>query len=78
MNCRYRRYGTLCLNDNFICACAVLYIQVAVIGDGRSEVVTVAGDKLWSSDALVKIGEEVTLPADIKQTRSALSKRVFE
>lgn len=53
-------------------------LQVAVIGDGRGEVVTVAGDKLWSSDALVKIGEEVTLPAAVKETRSALSKRVFE
>lgn len=49
-----------------------------MIGDGRGEVVTVAGDKLWSSDALVKIGEEVTLPAAVRETRSALSKRVFE
>lgn len=53
-------------------------VQVAVIGDGRGEVVTVAGDKLWSSDALVKIGEEVTLPAAVRETRGALSKRVFE
>ena len=53
-------------------------LQVAVIGDGRGEVVTVAGDKLWSSDALVKIGEEVTLPAAVRETRSTLSKRVFE
>lgn len=66
------------LFDKFIFMCVCGTWQVAVIGDGRSEVVTVAGDKLWSSDALVKIGEEVTLPADIKQTRSALSKRVFE
>ena len=66
------------LCDKFIFTCVCGTLQVAVIGDGRSEVVTVAGDKLWSSDALVKIGEEVTLPADIKQTRSALSKRVFE
>ena len=49
-----------------------------MIGDGRGEVVTVAGDKLWSSDALVKIGEEVTLPAAVRETRGALSKRVFE
>jgi len=49
-----------------------------VIGDGRGEVVTVAGDKLWNSDAMVKVGGEVALPAAVRETHSALSKKVFE
>ena len=49
-----------------------------MVGDGRGEVVTVAGDKLWNSDAVVKVGGEVTLPAAVRETRSALSKKVFE
>ena len=49
-----------------------------MLGDGKSEVVTVAGDKLWSSDAVVKAGAEAPLPATVKDTRAALSKKVFE
>jgi len=56
----------------------VWVFQVTVIGDGRGEVVTVAGDKLWNSDAMVKVGGEVSLPAAVRETRSALSKKVFE
>ena len=54
------------------------WAQVTVLGDGKSEVVTVAGDKLWSSDAVVKAGVEAPLPAAVKDTRAALSTKVFE
>ena len=49
-----------------------------MLGDGKCEVVTVAGDKLWSSDAVVKAGAEAPLPAAVKDTRAALSTKVFE
>ena len=51
--------------------------QVTIIGDGRGPTLTMAGDKLWSTDALVKVGEEVPMPAPIKDTRKALSEKVF-
>ena len=59
-----------------MCTCK-FFIQVTVIGDGRGQTVTMAGDKLYSTDALVKVGEEVPMPAPIKDTRKALSEKVF-
>ena len=50
---------------------------MTVIGDGRSQTLTMAGDKLWNIDALVKVGEEAPMPAPIKDTRKALSEKVF-
>ena len=52
--------------------------EVSAVGDGRGEVVTLAGDKLWSSDAIIKAGTECPLPACIKDTKKALSGKVFE
>ena len=61
-----------------VCVSVCLCVQVAVIGDGKSEVVTVAGDKLWSSETIVKVGGEVPLPSAVKDTMTTLSKKVFE
>ena len=52
-------------------------VQVTVIGDGCSEVVTVAGDRLWDADALDKVGTDVALPGAIKNSCKSLSKKVF-
>ena len=49
-----------------------------MIGDGRGPVVTLAGDKLWNSEAIVKVGGEVALPAAVSITNKDLSKKVFE
>lgn len=48
-----------------------------MIGDGRGEVVTVAGDKLYDSDNLVKSGSEAPLPLPVKDTQTSLSAKVF-
>ena len=52
-------------------------IQVTVVGDGRAQEVVVAGDRLTHYDALVSIGEKLSLPLPIRQIRKKLSKRVF-
>ena len=52
-------------------------IQVTVVGDGRAQEVVVAGDRLTHYDALVTIGEELSLPSPIRQTRKKLSKRII-
>lgn len=57
--------------------CGGFFVQVTIFGDGRSQVLTMAGDKLWNTDALVKVGEEVPMPAPIKDTHKALSEKVF-
>ena len=51
--------------------------EVTVFGDNKSDTVVVTGDKLNDNDALVKVGTEVTLPANIKKTRKALSSILF-
>ena len=49
-----------------------------MIGDGKCEAVTVAGDRLRDMDKLVKIGTNVPLPSAVKNTKDSLSKKVFE
>ena len=49
-----------------------------MVGDGKGEELVVAGDKLFSSDQLVKSGKEAALPLPVKDTCSALSRKVFE
>jgi hypothetical protein len=51
--------------------------EVTVLGDGRGEVVTVAGDKLFDSENLVKSGSDAPLPLPVKDTLSSLSSKVF-
>lgn len=53
-------------------------MQVTVVGDGSGQTLTVAGDKLWNADAIVKVGGEVPLPTAIKDTHKKLSTKVFE
>ena len=54
-----------------------MHLQVTIFADGRCQTLTMAGDKLFNTDALVKVGEEVPMPAPIKDTRKALSEKVF-
>lgn len=64
----------------YTCVCvytSIITIQVTVIGDGRGEIVTVAGDKLFDSVNLVKCGSDVHLPLPVKDTHSSLSTKVF-
>lgn len=52
--------------------------EVTVIGDGKSDPVTIAGDKLGNKDTLQTIAGEQSLPAAIKVTRKSLGEKVFE
>jgi hypothetical protein len=52
--------------------------EVTVIGDGRGEVITVAGDKLLDSANLVKSGSDAPLPLPVKDTCTSLGRKVFE
>jgi hypothetical protein len=54
-----------------------LLAQVVVVGDGRGEVVTVAGDKLFDSAHLVRSGSDAPLPLPVRDTHASLSSRVF-
>lgn len=56
------------------CGCQ---LQVTIISDGRCQTLTMAGDKLGDTDALVKVGDEVPMPAPIKDTHKTLSEKVF-
>jgi hypothetical protein len=51
--------------------------DVTIIGDGRMNPVTIAGDKLSNTQAIIDVGREVVLPASIRETQKALSKKVF-
>lgn len=48
-----------------------------MIGDAKSDAVTIAGDKLSSLEMLVKIGNEVPLPGAIKLAYEDLKKKLF-
>ena len=63
----------------YVAMCFITSIQVTVVGNGRARAqeVIVAGDKLTNYDTLVTIGEELSLPLPIKQTRKELSNRIF-
>ena len=49
-----------------------------MIGDGKCDAVTVAGDRLRDMDKLVEIGTNVPLPSAVKNTKDSLSTKVFE
>ena len=46
------------------------------MGDGQTEGIVVAGDKLSSVDALLEIGGELPLPSSVSHSRDALAKKV--
>ena len=48
-----------------------------VLGDGQMIPVTVAGDKLKSTDALVKIAHDLPMPAAVRDTHRGLAKKLF-
>lgn len=52
--------------------------EVTVIGDGKSDPVSIAGDKLGNKDTLKTIAGEQTLPAAVKTTRKSLGEKLFE
>lgn len=49
-----------------------------MIGTGKNETYTVAGDKLSSSEAVIKTGDEIPLPGPVKDTHKMLSQKIFE
>ena len=49
-----------------------------MIGDGKSEPISVAGDKLGNKDTLKSIAAEIPFPEAIKSTRQQLGKKLFE
>ncbi len=51
---------------------------MTIIGDGCCDTLTLAGDKLWSSESIVKVGSEMPLPAAVSTTNKALSEKVFQ
>ena len=55
----------------------LMSIKVTVVGDSRRQEVVVAGDRLTDYDALITIGEELSLPSPIRRTRQELLKRIF-
>ena len=51
--------------------------QVVIFGDGKSNPITMAGDKLNDSRAVVGVGEGVALPAPVRDTHKALSNKIY-
>ena len=47
-----------------------------VVGDGRMTTVTIAGDKLSNSEALVQVAGELPMPAAVRDTHKPLAKKV--
>ncbi len=52
--------------------------QVVIFGDAKSDPITMAGDKLKDSRAVVGVGEGVALPAPIRDTHKALSNKIYK
>ena len=57
--------------------CTALLLQVMVVGDGRMQPITIAGDRLSDSESLVRKARELPLPAPVRETHKALTKKVF-
>uniref|UniRef100_A0A1X7VU90 Uncharacterized protein n=1 Tax=Amphimedon queenslandica TaxID=400682 RepID=A0A1X7VU90_AMPQE len=51
--------------------------DVTIMGDGRMVPVTIAGDKLSNSKAVIDSGKEIPLPSTIRETQKALSKKIY-
>lgn len=52
--------------------------EVSVVGDGKSDPVSIAGDKLSNRDTLESIATEQAIPESIKSTRQKLGEKLFE
>ena len=51
--------------------------QVTIVGDGKLDEVIIAGDKLSSYEALMKIGSELPVPSRIGQIRQYLGEKIW-
>jgi len=51
---------------------------VCIIGDGTTDPVVVAGDKLSDENELAKIAASLPLPTSIQTTRASLGEKLFE
>lgn len=47
------------------------------MGDGRIVPVTIAGEKLSDSKVVIDVGKDIPLPASVRETQKALSKKIF-
>ena len=47
-----------------------------MVGDGQTDGVVVAGDKLFSVEALLKKGGELPLPSSVSRSKDALTQKV--
>ena len=52
-------------------------LQVCVIGDGKTEPLTIAGNKLKDTAELEKIGAELTMPESVAASRKTLGEKLF-
>lgn len=52
--------------------------EVTVIGDGKTEPVSIAGDKLGNKDTLKALACEQPVPESIKNTRKQLGEKLFD
>ena len=50
---------------------------MTIVGDGILDEVTIAGDRLSSYEALMKIGSELPIPSRIGQVRQHLGDKLF-
>ena len=50
---------------------------MTVVGGNKAKETVIAGDKLWSYDALTRIAGQLPLPPGIMQTKDILSDKVF-
>ena len=53
-------------------------LQVQVIGDGTTDPVVIAGDKLSNENELANIASSLALPTSIQTTRASLGDKLFE
>jgi len=52
--------------------------EVTIVGDGSQQPEVVAGDKLYDYSSLLAIGSKYELGSSIKESRSNLSKKLFD
>lgn len=48
-----------------------------IFGDGRTNAVTMAGDKLKDVKAVEEVGKGIPLPSPVRDTHKELSKKIF-
>lgn len=56
----------------------ILFYKVTVIGDGKIDPVSIAGDKLGKKEQLKALASDQPFPDAIKNTRKQLGEKLFE